>query len=112
VSSRLPPRRRLDRLQAGFQLRQPHDLTHDHDPGRRSRASDGGAKVVSWTLRYHFLRATIVFATARDDADANRIRVIRAIPIANGSSTTRFREVVQKYFQCPFVDESDAIPSS
>jgi hypothetical protein len=64
------------------------------------------------TIRHPFSRAPIVFAVARDDAHANRFRVIRAILIAIGWSTTRFREVVQKNFWCPSVDESDANPSS
>jgi len=45
-------------------------------------------------------------------AGPNRFGAIRAIPIAIGSSKMRFREVVQKNFWCPLVDESDAIPSS
>jgi hypothetical protein len=66
---------------------------------------------VSWTPRHPFSRAPIAFAVARDDANANRFRVIRAIPIATGSSTTRFREVFQKNFSRRSVDESDVIPS-
>jgi hypothetical protein len=38
------------------------------------------------------------------------LRPIRAILIAMGSPTTRFREVVQKNFLCPSIDESDANP--
>jgi hypothetical protein len=81
-------------------------------PKRRSRARIVRATVVLRTLRHPFSRAAILFAVVRDDAHANRFRVIRAILIAIGSSTTRFREVFQKNFLCPFVDESDAIPSS
>jgi hypothetical protein len=67
---------------------------------------------VSRTLRHPFSHASILFAVARDDANANRFRVIRAIPIAIGSSTMRFREVVQKFFLRLLMDESDANPPS
>jgi hypothetical protein len=79
---------------------------------RRWRARIVPTTVVLRTLRHPFSRAPIAVAVVRDDANANRFRVIRAILIAIGSSTTRFREVVQKNFLCPSVDESDANPSS
>jgi hypothetical protein len=81
-------------------------------PMRRSRARIDRATVVLRTLPHPFSRAVIPFAVVRDDANANRFRVIRAILIASGSSSTRFREVVQNFFLSPSVDESDAIPSS
>jgi hypothetical protein len=75
---------------------------------RSNRPCNGRAR----TLQHPFSCAAIRFAVVRDDANANRFRVIRAILIAIGSSTTRFREVVQNFFLRPSVDESDAIPSS
>jgi hypothetical protein len=81
-------------------------------PKRRWCARIVRATVVLPTLQHPFSRAAIRFAVVREDANANRFRVIRAILIAIGSSTTRFREVVQNFFLSRSVDESDAIPSS
>src|SRR5262249_9855358 len=79
---------------------------------RRPRARIVGAESCCGRFDTHFISAMVVFAAAWGDAHPNRIRAIRAILIAIGSPTTRFRAVVQKYFLYPSADDSDPNPAS
>jgi DnaJ-domain-containing protein 1 len=112
MNRRAASRRRPDRRHRRLPLRRADGVRAHAKPKRRSRARIIRATVVLRTLRHPFSRAAIFSTVARDDANANRLRVIRAILVASGSSTTRFREVVQKNFLRRLVGESDAIPSS
>jgi hypothetical protein len=113
MNGRNASRRPLDRTTQGFRRRHPDGVT-DHVRRRgvvreresSARRSFGGRFGIHSRARRSSLRSR------ETHANANRLRVIRAIPIAIGSSTTRFRVVVQKNFLRPSIDESDAIPSS